>query len=959
MNLFKKLALSAFVLLAPFYAKAQFVDYGADPSHYKWNIVRTEHYNLIYPQGNDSMAYRYISFLETSYPHIKQTIGKPFKKKHPVVLHPGNMHSNGMVAWAPRRMELIPTPSSNHYAQSWDRQLVLHESRHIMQTGKLMNGVFRPLYYLFGEQAQGVAALFAPNWFFEGDAVATETALSRSGRGRLPEFNMLYRAHRMDNDFYTFDKWNLGSYQDYTGTYYALGYNLTAYARHQFGADVWNRVTSRYVSRIAIPPFTRAIKNITGINGQQLFDQTFSFLEKEWQEQETAYQQSGFKPEYLSQSDKRYNAYKYPQALNDSVTLAVRSNFKDLTALVAIKKGKEERLTYLGSINSRIILNNNRVYWTENVSGLRWTHKNHSVLKYYDLETKQVVTVTPRQRYQSPAIEPKGRLAAVSEFSVSGENHIILVDIETGKEYGRHAVPRNAFAKELTYTDDGHIIATTIDDDGIRLLQLNTQSGQWNELLAATSANITSTIWQNGKLFFESGLNGTNNIYEYNPSNSTYSRLTTARFGAFTPSVSADGKDLLFSDFKTNGYHLASVPLDNLKKESANFARPHRFELAETIAEQEQFNLDTAEMRSVEFNPKRYYKAAHLFKIHSWAPIYYDVTEVINLQTDDFTTIVKPGAMLISQNSLNTAVAQAGWYYQKGYHHGKLALSYTGLYPVIDIEVDYGDKAINVEWVTADDGSSRSARGRWTDRTYLEAEARMYLPLNFTRNHYVRGIQPSVTYSYTNNKYQQFDSGKFREFQYLLSELRFYNYRKLAKQDILPRWGYQLRLQHLFSPFNSENYGNLYAARLTTYLPGIVRGDGLMLRLAYQYQSLDNKHLYLPKQLLNEPRGYNYLLQTRQMMGLQADYSFKLFSPDFSIGPILYVQRVRSNLFYDYFRNQANKVDPWITQSSFGGDLIMDCNVLQANFPISLGARITKPIDYGKVRVEALFTISF
>lgn len=958
MNLFKKLALSVFVLLVSLYAKAQFVDYGTDPAHYKWNILRTEHYNLIYPQGNDSMAHRYISLLETSYPHIKHTIGKPFKKKNPVVLHPGSMLSNGMVSWAPRRMEIIPTPSSDLYAQSWDRQLVLHESRHIMQTGKLMNGLFRPFYYVFGEQVQGVAALFAPNWFFEGDAVTTETALSSSGRGRLPEFNMLYRAHRIDGNFYTFDKWNLGSYLDYTGTYYALGYNLTAYARHQFGADVWDRVTSRYVSRVAIPPFTRAIKKVTGIDGEQLFDQTFNFLEKEWKEQELAYQQSGFRPNYISQSNKRYNSYKYPQALNDSVILAVRSNFRDLTALVKIEKGQEKHLTYLGNINSPIILNNNKVYWTENISGTRWTHKNHSVLKSYDLDSKHISTITPRQRYQSPAIDPNGKMAAVSEFSVSGENHIVLVDTETGKEYARHAVPRNAFAKELTYTDNGNVIAITIDDEGIRLQQLNAQSGEWKELLAATSANITSPTWKDGKLFFESGLNGTNNIYEYDPAKSAYNRLTTARFGAFTPSVSADGKKLLFSDFQTNGYHLASVSMDSLKKEPANFAEPHRFELAETIAEQEQFNLDTAQFRHVEFNPKRYNKALHLFKIHSWAPVYYDVTEVINLQNDDFSTIVKPGAMVISQNSLNTAVAQAGWYYKKGYHHGKLAMSYTGWYPVIDVEVDYGDKAINVEWVDTE-GGGRAAQGRWTDRTYLEAEARVYVPFNLTRNHWVRGIQPSATYFYTNNKYQQFDSGKFREFQYLLSELRFYNYRKLAKQDILPRWGYQVRLQHLFSPFNSENYGNLYAARLTTYFPGLVRGDGLMLRFAYQYQSLDNKYLYLPKQIINEPRGYNYLYSTRQMAGLQADYSFKLFNPDFSIGPILYVQRIRSNVFYDYFRNEANKTQPWTTQSSYGLDLIMDCNVLQANFPISFGGRIIKPIDYGKVQVETLFTITF
>lgn len=958
MNLLKKLVLLSCVLLASVYGKAQFVDYGTDPAHYKWNIVRTEHYNLIYPQGNDSMAYRYASFLETSYPYIERTIGRSFKKKYPVVLHPGNMLSNGMVAWAPRRMELIPTPSSDTHAESYDKHLVLHESRHVLQTGKLMRGIFRPFYYLFGEQTQGVSALFAPNWFFEGDAVATETAMSRAGRGRLPEFNMLYRAHRIENDFFSYDKWNLGSYIDYTGTYYALGYNMTAYARHEYGADVWKRITDRYMRRVAIPPFARAVKHVTGLSNEGLFEKTFDFLEKGWKEQEEEYQQSGFRPEYLSQSTKRYNSYKYPQALNDSVIVAVRANFSDLNALVTIEKGVEKRLAYLGSINSRIVLNNNRVYWTEYISGLRWTHQNYSVLKYYDLDTKRIHTVTPRQRYQSPTVDPTGRRAAVSEFSVQGKNHVVLVDTETGSEINRYALPENAFAKELAYADNGRIIVTTVGDQGIRLLQLDTQSGQFEELLSATSANIASTTWQNGKLYFESGLNGTNNIYEYDPAQSACNRLTTARFGAFTPSVSADGKQLLFADFQTNGYHVATVPMADVKKERADFDEPHRFELAETLTEQEQFTLDTAEIRPVEFDPKRYYKAFHLFKIHSWAPIYYDVSEIVNLQTDDFTTIVKPGASIITQNSLNTAIGQAGWYYQKGYHHGKAAFTYKGLYPVFDFEVDYGGRAHNIRWTENEEGQTVT-QGWYPGRTLLEAEARVYVPFNLTRNHYIRGIQPAVTYFFTNNKYQQYDSGKYKEFQYMLSEINFYNYRRMAKQDILPRWGYRVRLQHMFSPFNSENYGHIYAARLTTYFPGLVRGDGLMLRLAYQYQELDGKHLYLPKKIINEPRGYDYLYSTRQLMGFQADYSFKLFHPEFGIGSLLYIQRVRSNLFYDFFRNQARAQGAWTRQSSVGLDVIMDCNILQANFPISLGARVVKPIDYGKVQAEALFTISF
>ena len=109
----KYLFLLFICLSASISIRAQFMDYGSDPARFKWNIVRLPHYNLVYPQGTDSMAYHYALYLENAYPHIQKTIGKPIKARFPVILHPANMQSNGMVSWAPRRMELITTPSSD------------------------------------------------------------------------------------------------------------------------------------------------------------------------------------------------------------------------------------------------------------------------------------------------------------------------------------------------------------------------------------------------------------------------------------------------------------------------------------------------------------------------------------------------------------------------------------------------------------------------------------------------------------------------------------------------------------------------------------------------------------------------------------------------------------------------------------------------------------------------------
>ncbi|MDL2281814.1 WD40 repeat domain-containing protein [Parabacteroides sp. OttesenSCG-928-G06] len=931
------------------------MDYGNDPARYKWNYVNLSHYKLIYPQGMDSMAYKYALYLENIFPKVQKTIRMPRKHTFPVVLHPGNMQSNGMVSWAPRRMELITTPSAKIEAQAWDKHLVMHESRHVIQTSKLMTGIFRPLYFLIGEQAAGLTSLFATQWFFEGDAVGAETAMSNSGRGRLPEFHMTYRAQMLSDEAFSFDKWYLGSYKDYTGDFYALGYNMTSYAKYAYGADIWDRITSRYVSRfLHLPPFVKAIKYHTGGNVDDLFQQTFSFLQEEWERQDKTYQT----PAYLSPSSTHYTSYRYPQPCNDSTVIAVRSGLHDINALVSLTGGKEKLLYYLGILNSRIQLQGDHIYWSETIAGSRWTHENYSVIKRYNLQTGKTDILTPQGRYLSPAVDRAGRVIAASQPRPDGENRIVLIDTDNGKEMASFTLPDNAFAKEITFGEQGQVIVLAVGDKGLSIQQLDTHLGKWTELLPPTPINLTSLYWHNGLLYFESGLNGTNNIYCLHTGDKEIRRVTTARFGAFQPTLSSDGKQLLFADYQAKGYKIASLPVDSLIPEKTDFTEPYRFALAETLARQESYNIDTATLKPIAFNPKPYRKAAHLFNIHSWAPLYYDVADIMNFSGDDLTTIVKPGITLLSQNTLNTAITQAGWYYKNGYHHGKISFSYSGWYPVIDLKMDYGSKAFDLLWVKNNEGKE-TTHTHVTGRNRWEAEARIYIPFNLTKNHYIRGIQPSVTYYYSNNRYQQHDSKKIEDFQYILSELRFYNYRRMAKRDILPKWGYQVRLQHLATPFNGENFGNLYAARLTTYWPGLMQNHSLMLRLGYQYQNIDKKWMYMPKRLLEAARGYGYLYQTRQQVAFKADYAFTIASPDWKLGSLLYLQRIRSNLFYDLTRNEAGKNSQWGTQSAAGADLIFDLNVIRMSYPISIGARFIQPIDYGNFQAEALFSVSF
>ena len=104
-------------------------------------------------------------------------------------------------------------------------------------------------------------------------------------------------------------------------------------------------------------------------------------MRDEWRKMDTA----AVIPDYLSPKPGKYTSYRYPQAVNDSTVIAVKSGLQDINSLVSVTNGKEKRLCYLGTINSRLNLAGNKVYWTEIVPACVGLTENYSVIKQYDL----------------------------------------------------------------------------------------------------------------------------------------------------------------------------------------------------------------------------------------------------------------------------------------------------------------------------------------------------------------------------------------------------------------------------------------------------------------------------------------------------------------------------------------------------------------------------------------------
>ncbi|HEX7494779.1 MAG TPA: hypothetical protein VF346_11210, partial [Bacteroidales bacterium] len=223
------LLLYAAFLLSVQSASAQYYETGQDPASLKWKQIKTGRFTVIYPEKYDSGGIVYAKTLDSAYSKLLSLF--PEKKfRLPVLIHNYSIQSNGYVAWAPRRMELYPTPEQNTIPLAPEQQLAIHELAHVIQMESLNRDFSKGMSFLFGEQFIGIVSSLIPEWLLEGDAVFAESVLTESGRGRTPAFQKQLKALTVENNkFYKYDKILNGSYRDYVPDNYQSGFQMVTW----------------------------------------------------------------------------------------------------------------------------------------------------------------------------------------------------------------------------------------------------------------------------------------------------------------------------------------------------------------------------------------------------------------------------------------------------------------------------------------------------------------------------------------------------------------------------------------------------------------------------------------------------------------------------------------------------------------------------------------------------------
>lgn len=939
--------------LFPAVAEGQYYLTGSDPARLRWNILKGENFDIIYPQEVDSLARLYLYNFEKARP--RNLAGLRTDTPHlPMVLHPYNINSNGMVTWAPRRLEIETTPPFRpNSSQNWDDGLALHEGRHVGQTTIYTKKFFRALHYIAGEQTVGIGLGLTPSQFaLEGDAVLNETDYSEEGRGRRADFLKYYRAAFHAGERRTYQQWRLGSLYRYTPSKYALGYMMMSTVRYETGnyyapGELMN-LQRRHFWRI-ISGSQKSYTRIFGRTASKTWRRADSLYSAIWAADYEARQPFSPCDSLLAGRGRSYVEIINPLPTSAGV-LTSAQGMEEANHLALIDENGRIRIEKTFPANASIFvpLTDSKILFAEVVPSPVWEHESFSILRTYDFKKHSFHSITSRTRFFNPIAGASPDTVYAVEYPVRGNSNVVAVDSRSGEVLQTVSGPEGGQIVNIALLS-GNLYASIITMEGQGIYRLDRESSAWDTLAAPQpSAILDFKSDGDSLLYFVSDLDGVDNVYALSPSDTILKKLTMSRFGVHSPHIDTASRTLYYSDYDHRGYVPVRSSLDSLRWESVRFTDRAAHIIADSLSRQavaavpdrmtpEQDSLLYAGIQAME--SRRYSKFGHLFRIHSWAPFYASIDKIMNFNYEHFYDLASVGATVISQNTLGTAVATAGYSYHGGFHAGHLYFKYAGWAPKIELSADINDRYRTVTDVTFADSrlDAVSVREIEEKKPSVSLKAAVSLPLNLSRSGWNSKVTPKVEFAFTNDEYSIL--GHEYEFSRTLQAgVNFYRVLPTPKSKIYPRWGIGGNLDLRMAAGKIYDNSILAHANIYSYFPGILRNHSIKLTACYQKHFSKYSVGYIPD-IAKLPRGYRNDKVLSDYAKMTLDYAIPLYFVDGHTTFLYVMKRIQVIPFIDYAFDRKYK-----DFLSGGCDLLFDFNLFRISMKLSAGVRYARTL---------------
>ncbi len=965
-----------FLILLVFFAQgvlAQTV-LETNPTGLRWMQINSPNFRVIFPEGFDDQAQRMTSTLEKIRTAESKSMGVP-PRRISIILQNQSSISNGFVSMFPRRSEFYTMPTQNYNfigSNDWLNLLVSHEYRHIVQYQHAMRGFNRAIFYLFGGPSlAGMAHAAAPDWFWEGDAVATETAFTPSGRGRIPNFNLLFKTNLVEGREFNYHKQYLQSYKHQIPDHYVFGFNVISWLRREKNdGEIWERITRRAWNVPFIPfRFSSSVRRETGMGVSRLYRSMANDLSREWKSEIDSLSITPFTT-INNRRTEAYTDYLFPQPQSDGSVIAMKEGIGDIETFVRLTSDGEQVIFTPGFMNDAGALSSarNLIVWNEFGFDPRWPVRTYSLIKAYDIANKSRLVVSDKDaRLGSAALSPDGKRIATVRSDVNYKHTLLVIDYSSGRILNEFPNPDNEFFSMPRWSEDGNnLVVIRQNNEGKTFSIINVSTGSSRDVLPFSHENTGHPVFAGEWLLFNSSVSGIDNIYAIHLSTGERKQVTNARYGAYNPAPDAGKQFIYYNNQGRNGMDIVRIPFapDQWKAfvATAPAVNPHEH-LVLQEGEPDLFK----DIPKGNYDVTRFRKFAHVINPFSWGLL---------LEND----LSRIDVGVASRDLLSTTSLSAGYTYDLAEQNGlwRVGLSYQGLYPIIDLSLTQGERSVDEELTTiiVDNSNTTSVTNTfevtWQEQNIL---AGVRVPLNLTRSKYSSGVD--LGYGVGVTKINNFNNGlndtrfiparivnnevKSRyflidylgggTFAYHRASLRAYRFMKRSRRDIQSKWGQSLDIEYMATPFGGSFEGGVFSATGYLFFPGLVRHHSFYTYGAYQKTMIPDvpgENDYLFRNTIPLPRGINdYVVRHREMVTGSANYTLPLWYPDIALGPVLNIQRIRLNVFADaamgrsaIFNAASNS-----TYVSAGGELMFDINLMRFRPQFDIGIRYTYGID--------------
>ncbi len=916
--------------------EAQFYNNGQNRANTQWQQIESTHFRLVFPDYAEKQAQLFANKLLWAAANVPTDLAVQ-PRKIDIVMIMESSTANAMVVWAPRRMEAHALQSQDSYAEEWFEQLALHEYRHVVQIEKLNIGFTKIISLVFGEMGTSlVLGAYLPLWYLEGDAVSIETAMSNTGRGRMADFAMPLRAQLLTLGAYSYDKASMGSYKTFIPDHYILGYQLVKYGNEQFGQEFWKN-TETFVARnpYFVVPFSHAIYTQSGLRKKAFYQHCMLHLDSVWRVE-------SFHPKtdiVVQNQSKHFISYPISAMLNDSVLVALKKPFGEISQLVSIhiKTGEEKKILIpgYGDFNN-LSIRDSFMVWTERRYHPRWEQVKYHVVMKYDFRNEKKQQITHRSNLSFPVLSADAKQIAAISQSLDGNYQIEILSSADGKKL--ETIACDAFIKNITFNELGNkIYFYRLRSQGFELIEYDLHTKIEKQLLKPSYNNRNWIAVSGDSLVYIDDKNGISDLYLLNLKTQQTAQISQLSFGA--SAVYWYNKQLIFSSYSANGWQIHRLEKKNISAIAENQNPLKKPDLKQYISDTT-INIQQYPPQFQHFTSKRYAKLPHALKIHSWGPV---AVHANNTESN-------PGISIMSQNLLSSLDVNIGYEYlmSEASKRSYLEINYSGLFPRINLIISEQGRLM-----TDMDQAGNITEYHWNERNII---LNISEGLRLDKGAFVHLIQP-----YSSLYWQELhDIGQtpdwFPNNKTIISmRYGFYStsYRRYGQKDLYPHWGYNLRLEYRHTPFGDLDYGSVRAIQTNLYLPAF--GKHHNIRIYYGQQAKTVK-TYLYYDLIQWPVGV-IALRNDRMQSLKINYDLPLLYPDWSLGSIIYLKRVKAS-FFSHF-SQSEYLTMTQNYSAYGLDLQFDLHLLRTIAPLDLGLRTAYLPNHNNPYFEFLFSVNY